>query len=70
MDPVKLVRDADNNCKCPKCGANLKFIEGEPVKIVDGKLNMQDSEDHYKCEICKVSYRQLVHTEYYQWYND
>lgn len=67
MDPVKLQVEADGKCTCPVCAKSLTFIEGEPVRVVDGKLNMKDAEDHYACEACDAVYRRLVNTEYYQW---
>ena len=70
LDPVKLVQGQDGNCRCPICLEILKFIEGQPVKVVNGKVNMADAEDHYRCEKCKATYRRLVNTDYYQWHNE
>jgi transposase-like protein len=68
MDPVKIVKDSDGVCKCPQCANALRYIEAQPVTVVDGKLNLADSEAHYKCELCHLSFRRLVHTEYFQCY--
>lgn len=69
MEPVKISKDSSGVCKCPKCANALQYIEAQPVTVVDGKLNIADSEAHYECNQCDVSYRRLVHTEYFQCYN-
>lgn len=68
MEPVKLVCDGEQAAKCPRCGEALTLVKGQPVRVVEGKLNMQDCEDHFKCAGCKAVYRPILHTEYYQLY--
>lgn len=68
MEPVKLVYDEEKAEKCPRCGEALTFVKGQPVQVVEGKLNMQDCENHFKCEHCKSVYRAILHTDYYQWF--
>lgn len=68
LDPIKLTPDDRGICKCPECGADLTFIKSQPVEIVDGKLNMEDSEPHYLCDSCNSVYRSVVYTDYYQRY--
>lgn len=69
MEPVKLVKDIKGNCECPHCKQALRYIEAQPVRIVNGKLNLEDSEAHYECEKCNLLFRRVVHTEYFQCYN-
>lgn len=59
---------ANGTCKCPRCNAILTFVESQPVTIVDGKLNMDDTVAHYRCQFCDSIYRRIVNTDYYQWY--
>lgn len=70
MEPIKLVNDETQAPKCPRCGEALTFVQAQPVQLVDGKLNMANSEKHFKCEHCKSVYRPILHTEYYQWYEE
>lgn len=70
LGPVKLVKGDEGLCKCPVCAENLNYVAGEPIKIVDGKLNMDDSEGRYQCQKCRATYRRLVNTDYYQWHNE
>ena len=70
MEPVKLVRNEQGICKCPCCGNELEFVEAQPVRVIDGKLNIKDSEAHFKCGKCGIAFRRLVHTEYFQGYSE
>ncbi|WIW71341.1 hypothetical protein [Anaerosinus gibii] len=69
MQPVKLRKNENGDCLCPLCKTVLKFSPREPVQVVDGKLK-QGTEAHYICESCKMVYRPLVNTEYYQCYSE
>ncbi len=69
MQPVKLQKNTNNECFCPKCNKVLKFSPREPVQVVDGKLK-QGTEAHYTCASCNLVYRPLVNTEYYQAYSE
>lgn len=66
LGPVKLTKE-EGVCRCPICAGKLKYIAGEAMKIVDGKLNMGDLQGRYHCIKCRASYRRLVNTDYYQW---
>jgi hypothetical protein len=68
LQPMRLQRDASGHCECPRCGANMLFVEGEPVRIVDGKLNMHDVLDHFICDACSSVYRRIATTDYFQWH--
>lgn len=68
LQPMQLNRGANGICSCPRCGADMSFVEGAPVRIIDGKLNMQDVLDHYICEECNSVYRRIAGTNYFQWH--
>jgi uncharacterized protein with PIN domain len=68
MEPVRIAPDKDGVCSCPECGGKLTFIEYMPVQVIDGKLNMEDSEPHYECGACNLIFRRIVSTEFYQSY--
>lgn len=70
LEPMRLVRDAKGECECPRCGAVMQFVEGQPVRIVDGKLNMQDVLDHFSCPSCQSVYRRIAGTDYFQWHEE
>ncbi|WP_110953631.1 hypothetical protein [Anaerosinus massiliensis] len=70
MEPIKITKDGNGISKCPKCANTLRYIEAQPVTVVDGKLNLVDSEAHYKCDHCHLAYRRLVHTDYFQGYEE
>lgn len=70
LDPIKLDINHPEKCYCPICATKLELIEGRPVQIIGGKLNMKDTEAHFRCPKCQGVYRRLVNTEYYQWYEE
>lgn len=69
MQPVKLQKNNDGGCLCPKCNKVMRFSPREPVQVVDGKLK-EGTDEHYVCDHCKLVYRALVNTEYYQCYTE
>ena len=70
MEPTRLIRDENGAVKCPRCGETLIFVSAQPVQVVDGKLNMKDSQAHFKCENCNTVFRAIVNTDYYQCYTE
>ncbi len=67
LAPVQLKRDADNQVKCPRCGANMQYLEPETAKIVNGRADFSDTVARYHCDECDSLYRQIASTDYYQW---
>lgn len=65
--PVKLKREADGRCVCPRCGERMDFVEGQPVRIVDGKPDMENVMDHFHCPYCGSIFRRIATTDYFQW---
>ena len=70
LQPMQLKRDDKGKCACPRCKAQMRFVEGEPVRIIDGKLNMQDVLDHFICDECSSVYRRIAGTDYFQWHEE
>ncbi len=67
LQPMVLKREADGKCACPRCGDRMDFVEGQAVRIVDGKPDFENVKPHFSCPYCKSVYRRIASTEYYQW---
>ena len=67
LQPVQLKRDSEGKCACPRCGANMEYIEGGAVRLVDGRPYMDDVWDHFVCKKCASVFRRIVGTDYFQW---
>lgn len=67
LAPMQLRRDADGKCACPRCGADMVFLEPEAVKIVNGRADMSDTVARFRCDECSSIYRRISSTDYYQW---
>lgn len=67
LKPVQLKRDVEGACACPRCGANMKFLPPDTVKIVDGRADMSDIFARFRCDECDSLYRQIAGTSYFQW---
>ncbi len=67
IPPTQLKREADGKCGCPRCGERMDFVEGGPVRIVDGKPDMENVKDHFHCPYCNSVYRRIASTDYFQW---
>lgn len=67
IEPMELHKDANGQCVCPRCGEMMDFVEGQPVRIVDGKPDMENVKDHFRCPHCDSVYRRIATTDYFQW---
>lgn len=67
IEPMELHKDANGQCVCPRCGEMMDFVEGQPVRIVDGKPDMENVKDHFHCPHCDSVYRRIATTDYFQW---
>ncbi len=67
LKPTKLKREADGKCTCPRCGERMDFIEGQPVRIVNGKPDMENVKEHFHCPYCDSIFRRIASTDYFQW---
>lgn len=67
IPPMELRREADGKCDCPRCGGRMEFVEGQPVRIVNGKPDMENVMDHFACPHCASVYRRIATTDYFQW---
>ena len=67
LEPVQLKREADGRCACPRCGERMDFVEGQPVRIVDGKPDMENVMDHFRCSYCGSVFRRIATTDYFKW---
>ena len=67
LPPMELHRDVKNQCVCPRCGELMDYVEGQPVRLVDGKPDMDNVKDHFHCSHCKSMFRRIATTHYFQW---
>ena len=67
LQPVQLKRDTEGHCACPRCNADMEYIEGGAVRLVNGKPYMDDVWDHFVCKNCDSVFRRIVGTDYFQW---
>ena len=61
----KLKKRDDGNFSCPACGGPLRFKDGEAVAVVSGQLDMDNYKPRYICDACKIYYRAVLTTDYY-----
>ena len=66
LAPMMLKRDENNQCRCPRCGAMMDYVEGQAVRLVDGKPDMENVWDHFHCGSCHSVFRRIVNTDYFQ----
>ena len=70
MAVVDLARNENGERLCPICGKPMVYVAGGDVKIVDGKVNMNDVKPRYVCEECNSYYIELLSTGYFEEYED
>lgn len=67
LPPMELKKDERGRCDCPRCGGSMKYIEGQPVRIVDGKLTFDDVLGHFSCPDCNSVFRRIAGTDFFQY---
>ena len=65
MTVTKLQLNAGKKFLCPKCGEELRYEAGGAVRIVNGKVDMDATLPKQVCDHCKVFYRELLNSGYY-----
>ena len=65
MTVTKLKLSANKKLICPKCNRELRFVEGGPVRVVNGKVDMSATLPRHICDHCNVFYRELLSSGYY-----
>lgn len=68
QDPVELKKDPDGTSVCPNCQRPLRFVEGGAVRVVDGKVDMDNIKPKFECDNCQVFYREVLNSGYYHAY--
>ena len=66
LTPMMLKRDKNGQCRCPRCGEMMDYIEGGAVHLEDGKAVMEDVWDRFHCKSCNSVFRRIVNTDYFQ----
>ena len=67
LQPVLLKKDSNGKCVCPRCGSMMDYIDGQAVKLVNGKPDMENVKAHFLCNNCRSVFRRIVNTDYFQW---
>ncbi|BEU88207.1 hypothetical protein TAMA11512_16710 [Selenomonas sp. TAMA-11512] len=68
MPLVDLPRNEKGDRLCPICAKPLKYMAGGDVKIVGGKVNLDDVKPRYVCEDCNSYYIELLKSGYFEEY--
>lgn len=63
--PVALPRRPGEAVPCPVCGTPFRFVEGGAVRVVDGKVDMENTKPKYECDKCGVFYREVLSSGFY-----
>ena len=53
---------------CPRCQQKLRYVPGDAVAIVDGRVDMTRTQPYYVCDKCHTSYRELMGSGYFEEY--
>ncbi len=64
-DPIPLPREPSGNEVCPVCGGLFRFVEGGAVRVVNGKVDMENVKPKYECDTCGVFYREVLTSGFY-----
>ena len=67
LKPMELKKDARNQCRCPRCGEMMDYVEGQAVRLVNGRPDMENVKDHFHCRNCDSYFRRIATTNYFQW---
>lgn len=65
MTVTKLQLNGRKKFLCPKCNGELRYEPGGAVRIVNGKVDMDATLPKQVCDHCKVFYRELLNSGYY-----
>lgn len=65
MALVKLVKDDKGVFACPDCKGNLEYMSGGAVRIVNGRVDHDNTLPRYVCFKCNKFYRELLNSGYY-----
>jgi uncharacterized protein with PIN domain len=63
--PVPLMPDSNGIRRCPKCHRPFRFIDGGAVRVVNGKVDMENTKPKFECDACGVYYREVLTSGYY-----
>ena len=63
--PIALPKEPTGNEKCPTCGNKFRFVDGGAVRVVDGKVDMENIKPKYECDTCGVFYREVLSSGFY-----
>ena len=63
--PIALPKEPTGKEKCPVCGHAFRFVDGGAVRVVDGKVDMENIKPKYECDTCGVFYREVLSSGFY-----
>ncbi len=69
MSLIQLKKTSDKKLICPTCGQVLRYVEGGPVVVKDGKVDMDATLPRHICDRCGVFYRELLGSGYFNKFN-
>lgn len=60
MSVVNLVKNSDGNFKCPECSGALEYNSGGAVRVVNGRVDYENTKPRHICYQCNKFYRELL----------
>ena len=63
--PIALPKEPTGNEKCPVCGHLFRYVDGGAVRVVNGKVDMENVKPKYECDTCGVFYREVLSSGFY-----
>ena len=64
-EPIALPKEPTGKEKCPVCGGLFRFVAGGAVRVVNGKVDMENVKPKYECDTCGVFYREVLTSGFY-----
>lgn len=67
LAPIEILPQARSHALCPRCGGVMTYMEGQPVRVVDGKADLESVQSYFQCQGCRSIFRRIAGTNYYHW---
>lgn len=65
MSVVSLSKNAAGSFQCPECSSALEYNSGGAVRVVNGKVDYDNTLPRYICYQCNKFYRELLGSGFY-----
>lgn len=65
MSVVSLKKNQQGKFQCPVCNGDLEYNSGGAVRIVNGKVDYENTKPRHICYKCDKFYRELLNSGFY-----